>query len=201
MARRPIRTTCRPGGRSISSLIRVCAGRSPQWAPGVVRARSQSRGTEPVNEADCAVQLGEDLGEIVRRQVQCHHDDRDQPRRHRLHRGVIRGRRSTDLRHVRRPAVEADQRLLIDEPSSPPTLTGWRQGMVVRNGLTAGAKRIRTLSPTRVRRPRQPQGSLLTPRWRGVDSNFQFRALLSLRCFSAPNWNPTIDQSKGIDVV
>jgi hypothetical protein len=147
MARRPIRTTCRPGGRSISSSVRVCAGRSPQWPRGVVRARSQSRGTEPVNEADCAVQLGEGLGEIVRRQVQCHRDDRDQPRRHRLHRGVIRGRRSTDLRHVRRPAVEADQRLLIDEPSSPPTLTGWRQGMVVRNGLTAGGSRIRNLGP------------------------------------------------------
>jgi hypothetical protein len=32
-------------------------------------------------------------------------------------------------------------------------------------------KRIRTLGPTRVRRPRQPQGSLLTPRWREMDSN------------------------------
>src|SRR5580704_11244139 len=31
----------------------------------------------------------------------------------------------------------------------------------VRSGLSAGAKRIRTLSPTLVRRPRQPQGSLL----------------------------------------
>ena len=38
-------------------------------------------------------------------------------------------------------------------------------------GLSAGAKRIRTLGPTRVRRPRQPQGSLLTPRWREMDSN------------------------------
>jgi hypothetical protein len=41
----------------------------------------------------------------------------------------------------------------------------------VRNGLAAGAKRIRTLSPTRVRRLRQPQGSLLTPRWSKADSN------------------------------
>jgi hypothetical protein len=41
---------------------------------------------------------------------------------------------------IESPAVEADQRLLIDEPSSPPTLTGWRQGMVVRNGLTAGER-------------------------------------------------------------
>jgi hypothetical protein len=31
----------------------------------------------------------------------------------------------------------------------------------VRRRLAAGAKRIRTLGPTRVRRPRQPQGSLL----------------------------------------
>jgi hypothetical protein len=41
----------------------------------------------------------------------------------------------------------------------------------VRTWLSAGAKRIRTLGPTRVRRPRQPQGSLLTPRWREMDSN------------------------------
>jgi hypothetical protein len=30
---------------------------------------------------------------------------------------------------------------------------------------------IASLSPIRVRRPRHPQGSLLTPRWREVDSN------------------------------
>jgi hypothetical protein len=41
----------------------------------------------------------------------------------------------------------------------------------VRIRLPAGAKRIRTLGPTRVRRPRQPQGSLLTPRWSKPDSN------------------------------
>jgi sulfur relay (sulfurtransferase) complex TusBCD TusD component (DsrE family) len=41
----------------------------------------------------------------------------------------------------------------------------------VRTRLTAGAKRIRTLGPTRVRRPRQPQGSLLSPRWSKPDSN------------------------------
>jgi hypothetical protein len=33
--------------------------------------------------------------------------------------------------------------------------------------LPAGAKRIRTLSPTRARRSRQPQGSLLTPALEG----------------------------------
>jgi hypothetical protein len=33
------------------------------------------------------------------------------------------------------------------------------------------SKAIRTPGPTRVRRPRQPQGSLLTPRWRKQDSN------------------------------
>jgi hypothetical protein len=37
----------------------------------------------------------------------------------------------------------------------------------VRSGLTAGAKRIRTLGPTRVRHPRQPQGSSPTPRLEG----------------------------------
>jgi hypothetical protein len=33
------------------------------------------------------------------------------------------------------------------------------------------SKAVRTLGPTHVRRPRQPQGSLLTPRWREQDSN------------------------------
>jgi hypothetical protein len=50
--------------------------------------------------------------------------------------------------------------------SGPATgLISSREGPRVR-GLAGGAKRIRTLSPTRVRRSRQPQGSLLTPRWR-----------------------------------
>jgi hypothetical protein len=49
--------------------------------------------------------------------------------------------------------------------------TGIGAAAKVRSGLTAGAKRLRTLGPTRVRHPRQPQGSLLTPRWREMDSN------------------------------
>jgi hypothetical protein len=45
------------------------------------------------------------------------------------------------------------------------------EDVTIRTRLSAGAKRIRTLGPTRVRHPRQPQGSLLTPRWRQPDSN------------------------------
>jgi hypothetical protein len=142
MARRPIRTTCRPGGRSISSSVRVCAGRSPQWPRGVVRARSQSRGTEPVNEADCAVQLGEGLAASPMPSRRSGAAASSSPPSRRNTRSSQYGTQACPAA----PAVEADQRLLIDEPSSPPTLTGWRQGMVVRNGLTAGWSRIRTLS-------------------------------------------------------
>jgi hypothetical protein len=52
---------------------------------------------------------------------------------------------------------------------------GARERSRVRKRLPAGAKRIRTLGPTRVRHPRQPQGSLPTPRWREMDSNFSYR--------------------------
>ena len=60
-------------------------------------------------------------------------------------------------------------------PSSSSALPRHRARNQVRSRLPAGAKRIRTLGPTRVRRPRQPQGSLLTPRWREVDSNSRSR--------------------------
>jgi len=52
--------------------------------------------------------------------------------------------------------------------------------------LTPGATRIRTLGPTRVRHPRQPQGSLLTPRWREMDSNHRYLARKSRCLFGLP---------------
>ena len=58
----------------------------------------------------------------------------------------------------------------------PPKCGAFRlqpQGSPLRK-LAAGAKRIRTLGPTRVRRPRQPQVSLLTPRWREINSKLRF---------------------------
>jgi hypothetical protein len=58
-----------------------------------------------------------------------------------------------------------------ERPFSSNSMPALGQAYRVRSRLAAGAKRIRTLSPTRVRRPRQPQGSVLTPRWREPDSN------------------------------
>jgi hypothetical protein len=69
----------------------------------------------------------------------------------------------------------------------------------VRIGLAAGAKRIRTLGPTRVRRPRQPQGWLLTPRWREMDSNSRSRITKGRRVRRATGGQAVLNVPRGWD--
>jgi len=81
----------------------------------------------------------------------------------------------------RDPTITAEARELETKAGIPVEIRPrplWGQ---VRSGLTAGAKRIRTLSPTRVRRPRQPQGSLRTPRWRESDSCVQISGVAAVQ--------------------
>ena len=68
-----------------------------------------------MDQPDRAVRLGKRRGEIIGREPQRQREDRHQPRRHRLHRGVIFHRRGAEFRHVGRPAVEPDQPFPVDD--------------------------------------------------------------------------------------
>ncbi len=68
-----------------------------------------------VDQTNRAVRLGEGRREIVGRQVECQREQRHQPRRHRLHRPIIRGRRGAELGHILGPAVQPDKRLVVDD--------------------------------------------------------------------------------------
>src|ERR1051326_799853 len=78
----------------------------------VVLGRRVRRG---VDQPDRAVRLGEGLGEKIGREIARQREQRNQPRRHRLHRPVVCRRRGAELWHVLGPSVEPDERLFVDD--------------------------------------------------------------------------------------